>query len=319
MEVTYFCCCKILWCHHCHYWLICIKYEKLVCNLNNKTLTRKMVFFIDTHIFNKKAFQQNAKCPLSHSSCFIVNKVSTCPKGDPCTGSVQRTPLWIDRKTNTTESITYAIPLAYGDPTFLPAATKLWLRLCFYTCLWFCSRGGGSPGRENPPSPDMESPPGHGEPPPPPTWRAPPDMENPPPLTWRAPPDRENPPRQGEPHPPTPEDRESPPGQGEPPGHGEHPSQTRRTPPDRENPSDMESPLPLDRENPPPPRHGEAPLDMENPPGQGETHPPRTGRAPPGHGEPSPDRENPTSPPPSPQDVRVYFSLLSEISASSMR
>ena len=32
---------------------------------------------------------------------------------------------------------------------FLPAATKLWPRLCFYTCVWFCSQGG-SPGRENP-------------------------------------------------------------------------------------------------------------------------------------------------------------------------
>ena len=31
----------------------------------------------------------------------------------------------------------------------LPAATKLWPRLCFYTCVWFCSRGG-SPGRETP-------------------------------------------------------------------------------------------------------------------------------------------------------------------------
>ena len=25
----------------------------------------------------------------------------------------------------------------------LPAATKLWPRLCFYSCLWFCPRGGG--------------------------------------------------------------------------------------------------------------------------------------------------------------------------------
>ena len=25
---------------------------------------------------------------------------------------------------------------------FLPAATKLWPRLCFYSCLWFCPRGG---------------------------------------------------------------------------------------------------------------------------------------------------------------------------------
>ena len=26
--------------------------------------------------------------------------------------------------------------------TFLPAATKLWPRLCFYSCLWFCPQGG---------------------------------------------------------------------------------------------------------------------------------------------------------------------------------
>ena len=25
---------------------------------------------------------------------------------------------------------------------YLPAATKLWPRLCFYSCLWFCPRGG---------------------------------------------------------------------------------------------------------------------------------------------------------------------------------
>ena len=25
---------------------------------------------------------------------------------------------------------------------FLPAATKLWPRLCFYTCVWFCPQGG---------------------------------------------------------------------------------------------------------------------------------------------------------------------------------
>ena len=30
----------------------------------------------------------------------------------------------------------------------LPAATKLWPRLFFYTCLWFCSRGGGLWGED---------------------------------------------------------------------------------------------------------------------------------------------------------------------------
>ena len=28
---------------------------------------------------------------------------------------------------------------------YLPAATKLWPRLCFYLCLWFCSQGEGLP------------------------------------------------------------------------------------------------------------------------------------------------------------------------------
>ena len=32
-------------------------------------------------------------------------------------------------------------------------------KLCFYTCLWFCPQGGGSPGRENPPPPDQAEPP----------------------------------------------------------------------------------------------------------------------------------------------------------------
>ena len=26
--------------------------------------------------------------------------------------------------------------------SYLPAATKLWPRLCFYSCLWFCPQGG---------------------------------------------------------------------------------------------------------------------------------------------------------------------------------
>ena len=48
-------------------------------------------------------------------------------------------------------------------PLSLPAATKLWPRLCFYTCVWFCSRGG-SPGRENPPG-QGRTPPRQGDPP----------------------------------------------------------------------------------------------------------------------------------------------------------
>ena len=60
--------------------------------------------------------------------------------------------------------------------SLLLAATKLWPRLCFYTCVWFCSQGGVSgqgeplPNGELPPGPDtppgmetpcgMETPPG---------------------------------------------------------------------------------------------------------------------------------------------------------------
>ena len=53
----------------------------------------------------------------------------------------------------------------------LPAATNLWPRLCFYSCLWFCPWGGGSasvhaaipppPGRR---SPEKEAPPGRKHP-----------------------------------------------------------------------------------------------------------------------------------------------------------
>ena len=34
--------------------------------------------------------------------------------------------------------------------SLLPAATKLWPRLCFYSCLWFCPRGGSAPGSRHP-------------------------------------------------------------------------------------------------------------------------------------------------------------------------
>ena len=59
----------------------------------------------------------------------------------------------------------------------LPAATKLWPRLCFYTCLWFCSQGGGSPGRKTPPGRE-ELPLGRENPLP--RSRHPPGRENPP-------------------------------------------------------------------------------------------------------------------------------------------
>ena len=83
----------------------------------------------------------------------------------------------------------------------LPAATKLWPRLCFYTCVWFCSQGG-SPGRENPPGskhpPPEQTPPQQGEPLPPGTRQTRPPLEQTPP----APPRSGRPPGPGRPPPP---------------------------------------------------------------------------------------------------------------------
>ena len=63
----------------------------------------------------------------------------------------------------------------------LPAATKLWPRLCFYTCVWFCSRGGLRAGR---PPRAGRTPPWQGETPrqgtpPPPGWENPPEQTPP--------------------------------------------------------------------------------------------------------------------------------------------
>ena len=97
--------------------------------------------------------------------------------------------------------------------TLLPAATKLWPRLCFYTCLWFWTRGEGVSG----------------EPPPPPrTGRHHP-----------SPPGRENTPRPRR----TPPTRQTPPDQGD---------QAGRTPPGKENPPGRENPPPPDQGEPPP-------------------------------------------------------------------
>ena len=71
---------------------------------------------------------------------------------------------------------------------FLPAATKLWPRLCFYTCLWFCTQGGGL--QRTPPEPGRHHPPG--------PRRTPPSRENPP-GPRRTPPDQADPPQQGDP------------------------------------------------------------------------------------------------------------------------
>ena len=54
------------------------------------------------------------------------------------------------------EVVYYLCMLSFA---FLPTATKLWPRLCFYSCLWFCTQGGslagrtprqGDPGKEAP-------------------------------------------------------------------------------------------------------------------------------------------------------------------------
>ena len=82
----------------------------------------------------------------------------------------------------------------YPDSILLPAATKLWPRLCFYTCVWFCSRGGLRAGR---------TPPGQGDPHPPlgmetpPAGRNPPGSRHPPTRAGRNPPQEQTPPWQG--------------------------------------------------------------------------------------------------------------------------
>ena len=90
----------------------------------------------------------------------------------------------------------------------LPAATKLWPRLCFYLCLWFCTQGG-SP--ENPPGPG----------------RPPVDQGEPPRTKENRPRTRETPRDQAEP----PRPRRTPPGPGRPPRTRQNPPRPRRTPP----------------------------------------------------------------------------------------
>ena len=79
----------------------------------------------------------------------------------------------------------------------LPTATKLWPRLCFYSCLWFCPRGGGLPQRMLGYSyPPQEG--GTPRPRRPPKKEAPPTMETP--LPRRPPPAKETP-QEGDPLP----------------------------------------------------------------------------------------------------------------------
>ena len=103
----------------------------------------------------------------------------------------------------------------------LPAATKLWPRLCFYRCLWFCPQGGGSP--ENPPLDQADPPRTKENPPSPRTKENPPrTKENPPPPgPGRTPP--------GPRRTPPPRTKENP-----PPGPRRTPPRTRQTPPPRE-------------------------------------------------------------------------------------
>ena len=101
--------------------------------------------------------------------------------------------------------------------SLLPAATKLWPRLCFYSCLWFCPQGvssreppltGRPPGKEKPPL--AGRPTGEGDPPGKevPLARKPRPARRPP---WQGDPPARRP-LQGD-----------PPGQGDSPWQGEHP------------------------------------------------------------------------------------------------
>ena len=98
---------------------------------------------------------------------------------------------------------------------FLPAATKLWPRLCFYTCLWFCPRGGSlgrPPLRPGRPPRDQADPPDWAD--------TPPDQADPP-GTRQTPQTRQTPPRPDRP----------PRDQADPPRPGRHTPWTRQTPP----------------------------------------------------------------------------------------
>ena len=114
--------------------------------------------------------------------------------------------------------------LKWANVSFLPAATKVWSRLCFYTCLWFCSRGGLRAGRT------------------PRTGRTPPGRENPPPRQG-GPPSREEPPSPDQADTPL-DQADTPPDQAEPPtdqadtppGPGRAPPGPGRPPPGKQTP-----------------------------------------------------------------------------------
>ena len=121
---------------------------------------------------------------------------------------------------------------------FLPAATKLWPRLCFYSCLWFCLQGG---------SPCMETPPGR---------RHPPNKETPPKEAppWQGDPPRERHPPAGRPP------KWGTPQQGDPPGRRHPPRKEtpRRSPPPQKEPPGRRPPAGRPpREGAPPPAYGQ--------------------------------------------------------------
>ena len=109
---------------------------------------------------------------------------------------------------------------SYWNAFLLPAAMKLWPRLCFYRCLWFCQQGGSASVHAGMP---------HPQPPPPP-----PQEQRP------TPPQTRQTPRPGRPtHPPGPEThpqtRQNPPGpetrpldQADPPDQADSPPGSRR-------------------------------------------------------------------------------------------
>ena len=104
----------------------------------------------------------------------------------------------------------------------LPAATKLWPRLCFYSCVWFCSQGACLPRRS----------PQEGGPPPclgdPPAKEASPRRRHPP---IRGPPIRRPPPKEAP--------QEGDPQEGGPPKKETPP---RRRPPKKETPQEEAPP-----------------------------------------------------------------------------